>query len=80
MQIPEKYYACEIDNDCILVQDGCCGCGGGGKNTTINKKYEETYLNKTGLICKNVDCGAVVSNNPSCFSSPVCIQNKCSLP
>ena len=73
--ISSKY--CTKDSDCVLVQDGCCGCSMGGSNTAINKLYEEAWNIELSSKCANVLCPAVISKNPSCFSEPRCVEWVC---
>jgi len=71
-------FFCEKDDDCISVTAGCCGCTGGGGNTTINKRFAEIYqkeiIDKCGL---ETPCPTVMSGNPTCRELPICIENQC---
>ena len=73
--------ACQQNSDCVVVQNGCCGCNGGGKNIVINKGFLEKYNNKIEKECKDTGCVAVISEDPSCRKTtiPVCNNNKCEL-
>ena len=68
---------CNNNNDCVLVNSGCCGCSMGGGMTCINKKYLENWSQKLKLDCKdNVACLAVYL----CGSNPTgceCVNNVC---
>lgn len=78
--VGENIYKCDIDSDCIIVQDGCCDCGNGGKNAVINKNYLDYWNQKISKECKNKGvCVAVVSNHWTCFAEPKCINNRCQL-
>lgn len=68
---------CDSDDECILVQDGCCSCSWGGKNTAVNKAHLEWWNSKIASECKDVMCPAVISNDPTCFSEPKCINGEC---
>jgi hypothetical protein len=68
---------CEKDDECILVQDGCCGCSMGGKNTAINKIHKDWWDNKISSECREIVCIAVISNDPTCFSEPRCVDGEC---
>lgn len=74
-----QFKVCQQNSDCVAVPDGCCGCGGGGKNIAINKKFEEEYSKKIQNECNNTGCISVISNDPSCSGIPVCDENKCDL-
>ena len=71
----DDIYTCETDEDCISVSQSPCGCGGGGKNKAINKKFEEDYrTNFRGGIC-----AAVMSDDPTCRIPPSCKNKKCTI-
>ncbi len=75
--------SCTTDEDCILVQNGCCGCSAGGSNTSINKKYMFFWNREIlGSKCTSVMCPAVMSNDYTCHGqvTPHCtVENKCVL-
>jgi len=70
-------YSCEKDSDCVSVNADCCGCNAGGAETSINKKYQNEWSEK--LNCAGIMCAMVISDDPSCFSVPACINNKCEM-
>lgn len=72
-----KYLSCEVDEDCIKVQEDCCGCNYGGKAIAINKGYKTEWIDS--LNCKDIACIAMISNHWTCFAEPKCINNKCEL-
>lgn len=64
--------ACVTDEDCTLVNESCCGCGGGGNQVAINGEYEDAYADY--LDCpEDVVCVASISNDPSCSADAVAI-------
>ena len=70
---------CTTDSDCIAVDTSCCNCNYGGTKTVINQEYE-SYWNENYLAnCEDVMCTAVISDDPSCFGIPKCIDNSCTL-
>ncbi|MFQ6010008.1 MAG: hypothetical protein ACE5J7_02715 [Candidatus Aenigmatarchaeota archaeon] len=72
-------YSCVSDSDCVKVDAGCCGCTAGGKATAINKNFVEQWdANLTGS-CKDIVCAMVMSDDPSCFAEPKCVQGECKL-
>ncbi len=74
------FYSCTTNEDCIKVKGDCCGCGGGGNATAINKQYETEWEQKLTDECgENVICPAVMSNDPFCFGQPLCGDGKCGL-
>ena len=73
------YYSCNDDTDCISVDAGCCGCSSSGSAISINQKYEEKYIQSLSTQCAAISCIQVISDNPSCFSKPVCNNKKCEL-
>lgn len=75
--IPDDIYSCQVDNDCIAVKNGCCGCSAGGSFVAINKDYQDYWNNKLLIDCKEIGCAAVMSNNKTCFSIPKCLEGFC---
>lgn len=75
--VTKNYFECSQDSDCIKVQDGCCSCSEGGKAKSINKLYEQDYNLIIGAC--DVVCLTVMSNDPSCFAEPKCVNNYCQL-
>jgi hypothetical protein len=73
------FYSCNQDSDCIKVEGGCCGCNWGGKATAINKNFEQEWEDKLLDECREIMCPAVISDDPSCFKEPKCVNNKCVL-
>jgi hypothetical protein len=81
-KLPDKitdWRKCSTDSDCIIVKGDCCGCGMGGTATTINKKFKKEWEDKLSKECKETVCLAVISDHPSCFKKPKCINNVCEL-
>jgi len=70
---------CSVDSDCIIVDGDCCGCTSGGTATTISKELKEKWEEKLLKKCKEVECLDVISDDPSCFKKPKCINNVCQL-
>lgn len=75
----EEIYVCKEDRECLLVNNGCCGCGAGGTAISINKDYSNYWNNKLTEGCKEMGCVAVMSNDWTCFARPRCINNRCGL-
>ncbi|MBA4319671.1 MAG: hypothetical protein C0412_14820 [Flavobacterium sp.] len=73
------FYSCGQDSDCISVKNGCCSCNQGGKTTGINKNLEKEWNSKLSKECRGILCPQVISNDPSCFKEPKCVNNKCVL-
>ncbi len=73
----QDFYSCAEDSDCISVKNDCCGCTAGGTATAINKNLKDQWKNNCGRT--GVFCPAVMSDDPSCFSEPRCVNNKCIL-
>ncbi len=77
----EELYYCKNDDDCIIVNEGCCSCRESGMQIAINKDYRHYWDEKLGLECVSVDasCAHAVSVHISCFSDSKCVNNKCKL-
>ncbi len=48
--------SCKIDDDCVAVRSGCCGCG----EIVINKNQAANLNSYDSLSCRNTGCAAVV--------------------
>ena len=75
----KDFQGCSADSECVAVAQGCCGCGGGGKNVAINKKFLARYNKALLFQCTGTLCPAVISNDISCIAPPVCRQSRCTL-
>jgi hypothetical protein len=73
----DELIKCGNNNDCALVNSGCCGCSMGGGVTCINKKYLGDWSQKLRLDCEgSIVCPAVYL----CDTNPTgceCINNIC---
>ena len=70
-----KYQYCGVDNDCIVVSNGCCDCANGSEDVSINKDKLEDF--KKRFNCLNYSC---TKNDPEprCAGGVVsCISNQC---
>jgi hypothetical protein len=80
-QVPteEDIYACNLDDDCVLVSMGCCTCSSGGSNTAINKSYLDYWNDSVLGDCGDTMCLTVMSGDPSCLGAveALCSANKC---
>ncbi|MBU1939132.1 hypothetical protein KKH30_00025 [Candidatus Micrarchaeota archaeon] len=73
-------FECETDADCINIRDQCCDCNHSGTNTSINRDYEQCWLDyvNTQFNCSHAFCKAMPSRDESCFSVPACTNGLCS--
>jgi hypothetical protein len=72
--------ACQVDSDCVLVPDDCCGCTGGGKQKAIYKKDRASSERARQGRCAGTLCVEVMSQDPSCAAtSAVCREGQCTL-
>lgn len=55
----EAMGSCSVDSDCVLVQEGCCSCSGGGENIAINDFFSDFYFENYLSNCVDVMCPAV---------------------
>ncbi|MFH1224404.1 MAG: CARDB domain-containing protein [Candidatus Diapherotrites archaeon] len=72
-------YACTADADCTNIQDGCCDCNYGGRNTSINRRYVQCWLEhlEQEFTCSEAFCITMPSLDPSCFALPKCVNGLC---
>jgi hypothetical protein len=70
---------CVADGDCVAVKSDCCGCTAGGENIAINREFKAGWELQLDAECKGIACPAVMSQHPSCFSTPACVDNTCTL-
>jgi len=76
----EELVACDRDDDCIAVENGCCGCGGTDTtNKAINKKYYNYWLDKRTERCKTSGCYFLLGSHWTCSAKPKCVNGKCIL-
>ncbi|RLG70447.1 MAG: hypothetical protein DRO04_01890, partial [Candidatus Iainarchaeum archaeon] len=75
----EDFKRCSSDADCIKVQESCCSCSQGGKNTAINKNELDAWLSM--LSCDSALCIAVMSDHYSCrnFAKAKCLGGVCTI-
>jgi hypothetical protein len=52
-------YACAQSIDCVLAQQGCCGCEMGGKSVAINSNYLDDWKNRFAASCAGIACTAM---------------------
>ena len=43
VQIDSINKACQADEDCVLVDKGCCGCRAGGESIAVHKSQKNSY-------------------------------------
>jgi len=73
---------CSQDSDCVLVNEGCCGCSYGGNRTSVNINSEDVWGESLVEECgENYVCTAVISDDPSCSDSTTaaCINSECAV-
>lgn len=76
--VDRKFTKCKHDEDCIHVQNGCCGYGSGGTATAISSEWQNFW--ERGLKnCGRIACAAIISDDISWFSKPKCINETCIL-
>lgn len=79
--IAVDFFSCNEDSDCIKVRGDVCGCNGRGTADAINKKFEQEWKDKLKTEWQKdpITCLQIISEHPSCFKMPVCVENKCVL-
>lgn len=65
-------YACEIDDDCVMVKADCCGCQMGGKSVAVNRNFADGF-GPDPESCQHMYCKAVYN----CFGGPACVDGMC---
>jgi hypothetical protein len=70
---------CARDADCVLEQEGCCPCSSGGRRVPVAKARAKAFHAKVQAECKRspTACVMALSNDPSCFGAPACVDGKC---
>lgn len=68
---------CKEDSECVIVQEGCCSCNNGGRNTAILKTDEQAWKTKLAGQCADTMCPAVISTDKTCFNVAKCVDGKC---
>ena len=71
----QSYTACETDDECVEVSDGCCPCSMGGRSVAINGQWTENWY--AGWACQpDTACLAVYLCNDFV---PACVQGDCAM-
>jgi hypothetical protein len=68
--------ACAVDSDCVRVRADCCGCAGGGTDTSV--PAGDAAAHDAALMCpSNPRC----TGTDSCpvDQAPACVQGSCEL-
>ncbi len=77
-----RIYACQTDEDCIIVDKDPCGCFAGPKGVVainVSRITEFNAVNNTRLVAKT--CSEEISTEKECSSSahPVCSARTCKI-
>jgi len=56
--------ACELDEDCIIVQADCCDCENGGVQIGLNKDFADAWKTEIENKCADVTCPAISQCSP----------------
>jgi hypothetical protein len=75
----DELKSCKVNSDCTRVAGGCCGCGGGGADSAINRQYTVVWSRHLTDACKELACIAMMSNHWTCKATPICEQGQCTL-
>ncbi|MFH0808830.1 MAG: hypothetical protein V1888_04425 [archaeon] len=65
---------CEIDDDCVKVQVGCCPCNMGGAESCVNREFELGYSDALSECSATTICAAVFSCE---IESCGCVEGVC---
>ena len=49
-------FPCKTNEDCVLVDKGCCGCGSGGESIAIPISQKDSYNNQLEKRCLELNC------------------------
>jgi len=68
---------CQIDNDCVIQQVGCCPCSMGGEETCMTKSQSLKKQEELAKCSKGIMCIALYAcQNISCQCANGTCQNK----
>jgi hypothetical protein len=73
---------CETNDDCVLVNEGCCKCSSGGTRIALSKVDQKIYEANLEQKCKGIVCFQIVNTwDPSCTADAgaECRQGVCQL-
>ena len=70
----EDEVECRVDEDCVKVQVGCCGCNMGGVEKCVAKSFEGNYLADIEN-CSDMTICAAVDNCE--IESCGCVDGRC---
>ena len=65
---------CNENSDCVETQADCCGCGNGGEQIGINKKYLKDWEDVLKDKCQDIGCITLFNCKEG---EVVCEDNKC---
>ncbi len=74
--ITEDDRTCEVDEDCILIDESCCPCNSnfdGGK-TAISGGAVERVEVRRGEVCAAAACPESISNSATCCAETAACQ------
>ncbi|MBU1102375.1 hypothetical protein KJ853_01825 [Patescibacteria group bacterium] len=74
LALPDEWRICEADTDCVETQSSCCGCGSGGTQEGINKKYLDSWEEKIDKTCRDISCIALFNCKQG---ETICQNRKC---
>ncbi len=77
--LPSEPLYCQKDEDCTTAVKDCCGCNAGGQNIPISKDAKTQYEAQSQAYCRERVCPQFSSQHISCFSAPLCENNRCEL-
>jgi hypothetical protein len=70
-----SYRACQTDDQCAWVTNGCCDCANGGDEIAVARDKQEAF--RALFSCEDVPC-TEVDVDPPCGTGEVkCEQNLC---
>jgi len=55
----QTFRTCQVDEDCVTVQESCCSCDKGGEQTGINKLNVSTWQLDINNRCASSTCSTV---------------------
>ena len=68
---------CTKNEDCVLVDTGCCGCKGKDGAMVVHKSLVMEYREKTKQECSSDSSFACTTDNVPCEWKAVCVNSRC---
>jgi hypothetical protein len=71
----KAYRACQTDEQCVWVQNGCCDCANDGEDIAVARDKQAAF--RALFSCKGVGCTEVAREPPCGTGTVACERGLC---